>query len=407
MNPIVIYHLKQETPMWHFQYREKARQNGATLRGSDVKPRLDKFLIKQMKSEGIKWKEFKVSEDHDALNYKIQIVAKGKSIRKDMGEGAFFANMGKDIDDAEQTVFYEKGIDVKITCFISDLMDQIDKHIQAFFIIHNFGTRQDKGFGSFIIDQKDGIDVDFNVREILLSYSSAEGYTAYNIDVSGCNDRKILDNAYVMYQWMKSGINFGNTYEKSLLTKYMLKKHIGGEKRWMKEDGISPKVKKMPNGEIVEDDRAPEGEVSEHKYIRAVMGTSGNQSWVTDVRKKDRNGNPLSDKRGRPIYERVDIAVSSKEIERFQSPITIKVIDNKVVFLVYDLNTPDRNALFDKEFTFKNSSSHRKGRIHTVGEFNMEDFMAYCANEIKNKQFSLRGNRYQYTMNKITAGGNN
>ncbi|MBP3199224.1 MAG: hypothetical protein J6N21_19810 [Butyrivibrio sp.] len=408
MGSIVTYHLKQETPMWHFQYREKAQQNGATLRGSDVKPRFDKFLINQMKAEGINWEDFKISADHDALNYKIRIVAKGNPVtNNNMGENAFFANMGKNIDK-ELAVFYKEGIDVKITCFIPALMTQIDKHIQAFFIIHNFGTRQDKGFGSFTVENTDN---PCDVESVLLNYSHLEHYIAYKIDASKCTDSKVLDNAYVLYQWMKSGINFGSTYKKSLLTQYMLGKNIGGEKRWMKEKGIAPKVRKASKKEIVDDDRVPEGKITDYRYIRAVMGVSGIQSWVTSTLKRDKDGNRCTDKKGNPIYKKVEIAVSSKEIERFQSPITIKVIDNKVYFLAYDLNTASRKSLLGKEFTFSNDAFKKNGPINVIENFDMEDFMEHCEKIVNKDSFTMYRNQnqyeYLYTMNKITAGGNN
>ena len=210
---------------------------------------------------------------------------------------------------------------------------------------------------------------------------------------------------------MKSGINFGSTYKKSLLTQYMLGKNIGGEKRWMKEKGIAPKVRKASKKEIVDDDRVPEGKITDYRYIRAVMGVSGIQSWVTSTLKRDKDGNRCTDKKGNPIYKKVEIAVSSKEIERFQSPITIKVIDNKVYFLAYDLNTASRKSLLGKEFTFSNDAFKKNGPINVIENFDMEDFMEHCEKIVNKDSFTMYRNQnqyeYLYTMNKITAGGNN
>ena len=386
MSSVVTYHLRQETPMWHFQCLESEKQSGATLRGSDVKPRFDNFLIRQMKEEQMLWKNFRISSDHDALNYKMQIYAKGEPVKKDRGEKAFFANIKK--ADKELTIFCPDGIYLKIVCFIPELMRQIEKHIQGFFLIHNFGTRQTKGFGSFSVDEKDGRKLIYNTKSVLKEYSSAEGYSVYEVDCTNCSDHQgVLDNAYVLYQWMKSGINFRQTYEKSLLTKYMLKKGVGGEKRWMKQNGIAPSVKKDAHNNVVSDDKRPEDAVSREQYIRAVMGVSGTQSWLTS----------MIDRKGK--YERININVSSEQIERFPSPITIKIAGNKVFFLAYDLNRGARKEVLNKKFEFK--GDRKSGTLFTPSAFVMDDFMDYCTNEIKNHSFNFNKNRYQFAMTKI------
>ena len=41
---VITYELKQETPIIHFQHN----QSGATLRATEVKPKLDRFIIKKL-----------------------------------------------------------------------------------------------------------------------------------------------------------------------------------------------------------------------------------------------------------------------------------------------------------------------------------------------------------------------
>lgn len=43
-----VYTLEQQTPLIHFQYD----QPGATLRATEVKPKLDKFIIKKNERKG-------------------------------------------------------------------------------------------------------------------------------------------------------------------------------------------------------------------------------------------------------------------------------------------------------------------------------------------------------------------
>ncbi len=299
---------------------------------------------------------------------------------------------------------FRDGLELKIVCFIPELMDQIQKHISAFFLINNFGTREDKGFGSFIVNEKDG----GNLTDLLKKYGKTEGYQVYYVDTSKCSDRNDLDNAYVLYQWMKSGINFRSTYKKSLLTEYMLNKKIGGEKRWMKQEGIAPKVMTDPHNKKAKtaDSRPEAGEVSELKYIRAVLGVSGTQSWVTDIEDGfNRNGDVK--------YKKQEIGVSSTEVERFQSPITIKYISNKIYFLVYDLNSEPRNKVFNQSFKFKNSDTKKEGELRTVSDFDIEDFMVFCAEKIKGQSFVFGKDknkndlRYCFNLEKLMTGGAN
>lgn len=390
VSSIVNFHLRQDTPMWHFQCRNSGIQKGAILRGSDVKPRLDRFIINQMKKNRISWEKYRISRDHDALNYKIQIRALGEPTSHNMGDKAFFANMGKNIDK-ELSVFYPGGIDVKIVCFIPELLKQIKEHIGGFFLINNFGTRQDKGFGSFTVDKVENENYTINPDKVLALYAVSEEYNAYRISTSGCSDDKTLDNAYVLYQLMKSGINYGKTYKKALLTEYMLSKGIGGEKRWMKKEKIAPNVRRGNGREIISDERIPSDDVKDYRYIRAILGVSGNQSWFTSIQDGyDRNNNPR--------YKKYGISVGSKKIDRFQSPITITVTGDTLYFIAYNLNTD----LFDKEFEFSNNSTEKRGSIKTPSEFDMEEFMDYCSSKVLNDRFSVGVNNYQFELTKLT-----
>ena len=78
--------LKQHTPIIHFQHD----QDGATLRATEVKPKLDRFIIEQLGKESdasltdsneiyLKGKEvanqngWLIDKDKGALNYKMRI----------------------------------------------------------------------------------------------------------------------------------------------------------------------------------------------------------------------------------------------------------------------------------------------------------------------------------------------
>ena len=69
--------LKQHTPIIHFQHE----QEGATLRATEVKPKLDRFIIDKLKQDGKEVpKEWLVGKgDHPALNYKMKIQEKNNN----------------------------------------------------------------------------------------------------------------------------------------------------------------------------------------------------------------------------------------------------------------------------------------------------------------------------------------
>ena len=67
--------LKQHTPLIHFQHD----QEGATLRASEVKPKLDKFILtrlsKEERTKGEREGWIKVKDGKAWLDYKMRIVA--------------------------------------------------------------------------------------------------------------------------------------------------------------------------------------------------------------------------------------------------------------------------------------------------------------------------------------------
>ncbi len=105
------FKLKQHTPIIHFQYD----QSGATLRASELKPKLDKFLIEKLgltkkitidsKEKEVPKSEYKhwfidEGKEHLALNYKVKINTKNTHINNKEIQSRdripnFFANMGK------------------------------------------------------------------------------------------------------------------------------------------------------------------------------------------------------------------------------------------------------------------------------------------------------------------------
>ncbi|PRR77936.1 hypothetical protein CLLI_20310 [Clostridium liquoris] len=140
-----IVTLKQNNPLIHFQ----GDQSGATIRGTEFKPKLDKFLIKNAFLGNFElYKQYLVGykvgrtkddfKDKEAFNYKIK-----------------FYNM-KNLQSKRKQDKYKLKFDtvqVEIFSFYKNLLDIIAKNLPEFLEKNNFGSGQSKGHnGSFCIN---------------------------------------------------------------------------------------------------------------------------------------------------------------------------------------------------------------------------------------------------------------
>ena len=162
--------LNQHTPLIHFQHD----QYGATLRASEVKPKLDRFILTKLGGgdyeAGInvaKGKGWLIGKGtHPALDYKIQVRTEEKDEislslqnkingeRKHTTEDfpLLLANMGGR-DSEEELVNFSmyKTVCLEIFSLKDDLRNRIKDYIPSFFAKTNFGQRSNKGFGSFTV----------------------------------------------------------------------------------------------------------------------------------------------------------------------------------------------------------------------------------------------------------------
>ncbi|MCC8052286.1 MAG: hypothetical protein LIP17_00270 [Bacteroides fragilis] len=272
--------LKQHTPMIHFQHNE----SGATLRASEVKPLLDKFILTKLGNGDIREGRLYAkknnwlidNEKNYALNYKLSISLQKKSRLEylitsstfplpterpsnffTIQNSPYFAQekcvgintnstiiLKKSNSDPrkKEAEFKEKnwsqidkkGLEwqdftIKIFSLKGDLINKIQTYLPAFFICHNFGTRNNKGFGSFTVEyinnQKNICNVEDTLKEnfafvykkkIALSCQSTLDFIyIYN---------QIFSTIKKDYQILKSGYNFRNEYIKSLLFCYFVSK---------------------------------------------------------------------------------------------------------------------------------------------------------------------------------------
>lgn len=331
------YTLLPQSPLIHFQWK----QPGAALRATEVKPKLDRYIIKRY-GEPIpdNWRN---EQSPNALNYKLRLVADGSPEfsllgyigrrNADTPEKQEYVNIGCPYD-----IYYgnmgtndeKRGVTVKIRmtvdCFLPELLKYIDDIIGDFFIVKNFGTMQGKGFGSYIVDGKPN-DSNYICQTLTTEY---QANACYRFKASRAPFKQIK----CIYSLMKTGLNQSYlrppVYRRSILFDYMHDNNIGNEKAWLKQSKIAPALGRNTSG---------------------------------------------------------------KEIERLSSPVLFKVINS----VVYFVGMPVNEEIYGKTFLF--SSSMGSGEISVpckdeLPDNFMNEFMRYAFTELTKCHTQFRDIQY-------------
>lgn len=402
--------LKQHTPLIHFQHD----QHGATLRASEVKPKLDKYIVqKAFKNKFEDCRSYLVGYDPDrpdalkekfaqgyrALNYKMRIITSSKDLQylymnklrpyrdndrrrnkpflRRTVDGCentylakirepdyrtifdldkyplYFGNMNADYDDNSE---YKKmsltrePIDCCFQFMVRGLLERFeDKELlSSFFLCHNFGTRQSKGFGSFYIDEKDILYV---------KPSSAYSFRIDKEQIEPGEEPLTDDDVYyrifslidLFYKTLRGGINLKDSnrrtkfYFKSLAFMYCKDKlEAKWDKKKVKEEFYrfsSPNrldsLDKQLRDHVVDVDNEILTFDSRECYdMRDLLGFSTNEYWQSfgdSIEKKVAVVNHQGILDFPPLGAKV-------EVERMQSPILFKPIcsdDTCEVYIVF------------------------------------------------------------------------
>jgi len=397
MNTLTIK-LKQHTPLIHFQYD----QEGATLRASEVKPKLDKYILGKLTPEEIAqgkrdgW--IKSKNDKVWLDYKMRIVCpngnnlENRDFEQKEKTPMYFGNMNS--ETPKGISFYSTDLDLNITA-TENIHKIIAKNINEFFFLHNFGTRQSKGYGSFFLAPEQLPDVrglySFKMPDIRGVYSFDFSKKGVPFNASKAFFSLFLQIDY-FYKTIRSGINQKEGYFKSLMYHYAK----SGEKReyWDKRairthfqlfsnskerteltgDNLNRK-RELDKGERT--DFQVDSEIgintppdSNARLYRDMLGLSSSQSWMfygATISKEDN--------------------ATNKEIDRFKSPILFKPLfdEIKMKYVVYIIPMPICEEIKDKEF--KISVNYKEDRrasrnitpmtIKTPSVFDVADYLKF------------------------------
>lgn len=426
MSFILTYELKQETPIIHFQHN----QSGATLRATEVKPKLDRFIIKKLGGAKNVNKDWFVKET-EALNYKMQISAMGKptisqtidlaikarkfppsqsmtvdqkaekrkiddALKSEINE-MYFGNMVKNSKNYDEdvrstykeTVFFQSGIDLRIICLNKELIETIDRYIDEFFIVHNFGTRQSKGFGGFSVRRANGA-----LQKTSIDVLIENGYKFFYTEIQGgnCDHKLMLNHAKNIYSVMKGGYNhtiwkekedrymYPDRYIKGYIQRDFINDFygldVGSDKAYIKRH-----KRVLPSSSCSSKRKNAASDYENYIFVRALLGFADNYEFRDDCRKG-----------------RVDIFCLGEkdfDIDRFKSPITIKIIGNCLIFIFgsfdeicgktfwFSPNGYDEEQLKEKNYTEKKKYIMNSGKfvkIITPEKFDKNDVVKFIEN---------------------------
>lgn len=377
------YKLVQHTPLIHFQHSEPH----ACLRATEVKPKLDRFLIEQLEKDDRfgdgRWKKWFVGDgSQQSFDYMMRItpnseqVDRTQSIERAIARAEhrppnaslheihknYFGNMasGNNIQDTiretfKESLLYKDGLTLTIRCFIPELLTLIDEHIRGFFMMHNFGTRQRKGFGSFTVD----ISTEPNAPkgfDLVGKYCPNAYYCKLDNDV---NADALLDAVWVISAFLRSGFNRGEgNYIRGFVFRYFQreKNPLANDKAFVKQQVLRNVYNEATRGEHLH----PYGNNVRYRYVRGLLGTNENSRFC-------RAPNAHT-----PVY---DIYTHSAEgIERFPSPLLFKPI-GKFVFILPQ-KMPDE--IFGSEFYILEKNQEEKYDSKATSEQKLNYLQTEC-----------------------------
>lgn len=391
-NPYIVkFDLKQHTPLIHFQHE----QDTATLRASELKPKLDKYILDKLGGWNdhnipISWRvgKNKAQNDQQSLDYLVSIESDPTSLDQDITGSiekryidrrgrsqfekfpTFFGLMGDENAGSKKFVLYTKN-QVKLTFTNSELRSKVQEHISDFFMHHNFGTRQGKGFGSFYPENSSNIKTrqlkywfDVDTRQLP---PPRQTYT----DTRTIRFRqyyRLFEVLSIFYSSLRSGINqkWGPNpiYFKSMMFMYAkYRMRAQWDKKTIKDDLFPTFLRKQkvdhPHSELLRYS-------SPTKYLlRDLLGLASRSEWFAE-------------------YDDTLKTVSvDGTIDRYKSPIFFKPLEDETypgLFRVFfESNQDSLSDIYDKEFEISNNSG-LKTRLKTPpsSSFKIDDYLRYA-----------------------------
>ncbi len=382
--------LKQHTPIIHFQHD----QEGATLRATEVKPKLDKFLreiLIKIKPEiytefkkligkipdpnkqenlpspyklviqpiDVKSQEKCIIASYIPRQNKIEYERKYRIFDRTpyFADNTYFKN--GNLNDAKLGLMLKEGRNLKLVFhFIDNKWESlINKTLPLFLVSTNFGSRQSKGFGCFLPSNLTQNEFEIVLKAVYPICFKSKPFN-YPEDVFSGIDS--------IYKTLKSG----DRNHESELRKYF--NSFRPVIDWEKPE-IQKKVAMITGSRLII--RSKTNDEKYVKFVRALLG-------LPEIFEYPKNGG---------IKSQVKFEKNKDDdtiIERYGSPILFKVFD-KTIYLTAVINEYSKTMLnkrFNFSFTHNGKDYGSLLNLQTPDQFNIVEFL----NISMRSQFSWR-----------------
>lgn len=383
--------LKQVSPMLHFQGRE----DGATIRATELKPKLDRFIlswiafenskitwdkdalnsetlmlnncVKELIKEHQDWFIDKTGEKH-ALNYKVRIIAGN---RLNNIKDKCFGNAGYVLKQNKHEYSYYESIFIKIKCFNESLKNKIIELFPLFIDSIAFGLQQGKGYGNYRVKKIDDKVINYSIEENIIKIKDHfskdnDDLLIYKLELTKGLDYVAVLNAIANYnRYLKSGLRCGRNYPSVLMKKYLKmdekKWEIINEKKAMKHElaenyNIDELIRKDYRGKPIDIDNNMNASYDEEKvyYTRGILGFAPTYTYHLSVEENKAAFNKQVVKKMFKKSFEVQAKIEKKEISRFPSPIHFHLHKNySTVYLIIRNYQILKLQKYDTEIKFK------------------------------------------------------
>lgn len=428
--------LKQITPMLHFQGNETE----ATLRATELKPKLDRFILAWIAYENnnITWDQKALDVENQmfknclkeltktyknwfidpksekiALNYKVRIipgtpktmnvfvqVPKNNKNNSSMVT-EYYGNAGyvlRQKDNKFQSKYHET-ITILIKCFDQDLNNKIIELFPLFMDTTAFGFQQGKGYGNFTINKINDLKLNPSCKENMVKVvnhfnsKDEKNLLLYELDYTSMTYDKSYDDyinnhgglgtaldAIAQYNHiLKSGLNLKNTgvYLESILLKKYFKE--GQRKQLLNEKKVM-KAYLESNGVRLKNYYHESENLKDTQLNDAkyMRGFFGfAQEYVFLDNDNHRNSVSL-----KATYRN---GRDNVEISRVPSPLSYHIdyfvgndgYNDCKIYILVDLSIVKRLKKLNPDIFFKYKNS-RNGFKAKMAPFDMEDFFEYA-----------------------------
>jgi nucleoside diphosphate kinase len=242
--------------------------------------------------------------------------------------------------DVKKRVF-NKNVKLEFFSFHEEIINSIKHNIVEFFMNENFATRQSKGFGSFTVDK---------INDEVVSFDKSMYPSKYYFDVNTKKEEKVFEEIENFYKSLRSGI-FCRKNGKYFTIDPMIKLYFESKNIIWDKKIIKDKIK---------NENSPCG-----KYlVKDLLGLSSSENWK---------------------FQHCTInkeSITDKEIDRFKSPITFKIIEIKTGYRIFLILNDINPKFLNNEFSILRDN-RKILKLITPDKFDLEDFIKYSINNIE------------------------